>query len=200
MRMLRYFLQRVGISFLGLTRVGTLGLLLASVLQAASPTKIPEQSSSTYVCLALRTTAAGMLQVSITLSATLVRPRRWLSCALGGEELCSPTASHNTDSLARVQTVRAAKRRGAIDQTSSAPCRRALTVAECHGAPWARATRATHRKHRSKDAAPTLRRYSASTSSPVPRGASSTRRAPVRSRRARREVDLYAARSSETYS
>ena len=141
------------------------------------------------------------LQVSITLSATLVRPRRWLSCALGGEELCSPTASHNTISVARVQWVRAAKRRGAIDQTSSAPCRHALTVAECHGAPWARATRATPigsigRRTRRRPYDGTLkalaRLYRA--------GVSSTRRAQVRSRLARREVDLYTARCWETYS
>ena len=94
MRMLRYLVQRVEISFLGLTRVGTLGCLLASVLQAASQ----QCSSSSYVRVGLahRTTATGKLQVSITLSATLVRPRRRLSCALGGEELCSPHSLYNT--------------------------------------------------------------------------------------------------------
>ena len=40
MRMLRYFVQRVENSILGLTRVRTLGCLLASVLQAASPKKV----------------------------------------------------------------------------------------------------------------------------------------------------------------
>ena len=132
--------------------------MAACLLVSYRPLAQKKCSIRTQECLGHRTTAAGKLQVSITLSATLVRPRRRLSCALVGEELCSPTASHNTISVARVQWVRAAKRRGEMDQTSSAPCRRALTVGECHGAPWARATRATHRKHRSKDAAPTLRR------------------------------------------
>ena len=142
---------------------------------------------------------AGMLQVSITLSATLVRPRD------GCRELwvvrsCALPQPHNTNCVARVQTVRAAKRRGAIDQTSSAQCRCALTVAECQGAPWARATRATHgsigRRTRRRPYDGTLkalaRLYRA--------GVSSTRRAQVRSRLARREVDLYTARCWETYS
>ena len=142
----------------------------------------------------------GKLQVSITLSATLVRPRRWLSCALGGEELCSPTAS-TTPTVSRASK-RSARQSDVARLTKlvSAQCRRALTVAECHGAPWARATRATHgsigRRTRRRPNNGTLkalaRLYRA--------GLSSTRRAQVRSRLARREVDLYTARCWETYS